>query len=81
MVDFKRNLAWLDEFRVFVSQIAPKLLLGALKEAGISLDIEAVSTILKEQQNKLTKIDQIMNKISKISAQSGKINLENCNPE
>lgn len=81
MVDFKKNLAWLDEFRVFVSQIAPKLLLGALKEAGISLDIEAVSTILKEQQNKLTKIDQIMNKISKISAQSGKINLENCNPE
>lgn len=79
MVDFKKNLAWLDEFRVFVSQIAPKLLLGALKEAGISLDIEAVSTILKE--NKLTKIDQIMNKISKISAQSGKINLENCNPE
>ena len=81
MVDFKKNLAWLDEFRVFVPQIAPKLLLGTLKEAGISLDIEAVSTILKEQQNKLTKIDQIMNKISKISAQSGKINLENCNPE
>jgi hypothetical protein len=81
MVDFKRNLAWLDEFRVFVPKIKRNLFLGALKEAGISLDNEAVSTILKEQQNKLTKIDQIMNKISKISAQSGKINLENCNPE
>lgn len=66
MVDFKKNLAWLDEFRVFVPKIKRNLFLGAQKEAGISLDIEAVSTILKEQQNKLTKIDQIMNKISKI---------------
>lgn len=71
MVDFKKNLAWLDEFIAHIPKILQNLLLGILKEISMNQDVEMVISFLNKiqdvsnPQDTLTKIFQLHGQISK----------------
>ena len=82
--DFKKNMAWLEDLRAVVPKVVPLLLRGAMKVAGSKISSEIRDLFYKtlnEPSLDLLALLQEFARVQNDSMQSGKINLENCNPE
>lgn len=84
IADYTKNMAWLEDFKTIIPKILPFLLIGLIKENIDKINPELLDISKKalngQQMNPHTLLQKFVT-MQNDSAQSGKINLENCNPE
>lgn len=84
IADYTKNMEWLEDFKTIIPKIQPFLLSGVIKETKDKIKPELLdlsNRALNGQQMDPYALLQKFATMQNDSAQSGKINLENCNPE
>jgi hypothetical protein len=84
IADYTKNMEWLEDFKTIFPKIQPFLLSGVIKETKDKIKPELLdlsNRALNGQQMDPYALLQKFATMQNDSAQSGKINLENCNPE